>query len=53
MAGSCLHTSKWSPTWGLVGVCHSPVDFYAHSHAYPRSLSLVSAHADAQLSTGE
>ena len=33
--------------------CHSPVDFCAHSRAYPRSLLLTHACADARIYTGE
>ena len=33
--------------------CHSPDNFRAYSRAYPRSLPLTPAHADAQISTGE
>ena len=36
-----------------MGVCHSPVDFRTHSRAYPRSLPLTPACADARISTGE
>ena len=36
-----------------ISFCHSPVNFCAHSRAYPCSLALTPARADAGISTGE
>ena len=57
---SCASFVLWLPQriWCedfdiLGGFCHSPVDFRAHSHAYPRPLQLTPAWTDARISMGE
>ena len=49
----CTHYPQLQVIRTRNGFCHSPVDFGAYSHAYPRLLPLTPAHADAQMSAGE